>query len=232
MRSIVWKLGACALVATATSIYLVHTFRADGTMAKRATKPEFVAAAPKGVGPGRGAARRLLQKQYPYAERDAGLEKEDIEMLAEMLGRNAWESEYVSRLGVDKYRRWKDYQISVNARQQVSEVRGKLEATANPLRDDQATILTAILQTEQRRRSDIIVQETYPTKDQIVALRLEEKILRISEETNMRIVNAASPHITEGQRTVFDSVLSTPIAALRNSLMTRRAGVQKSGAVD
>jgi len=123
------------------------------------------------------------------------------------------EAELSSMLG-NKYPQWQEYQTTLAARQQISQLNTVLTASGAPLSDAQSKQLTAALGAEQKR----INQEqggtaipTGKTREETLDLQLQ----RISDN-NRRLADAASGVLTSAQLDSYRKMLERQENLQRN----------------
>lgn len=187
----------------------------------------------------------VLPRMYPDLAQQLGLSPEELARLHELLARQqldgasnlldanaagtrdpaalqgavealrrASEAKIATLLG-SKYSRWQEYQESLPARQQVTQVRTRLASGGNPLDDTQAAAMIAALSAEQKRMG---LQASPLDAQGSIAARLE---------SNRHLREIAARHLTQPQLQSFNRMLEQEERLIR-AFGTRQAA--QSGA--
>lgn len=121
--------------------------------------------------------------------------------------RQKGDAEIAAFLG-DKYPQWKEYEGSLQARQQVNQLQTTLAASGNKLSDAQTRPLIAALSAEQKR----IAQDAASNSATQSATPEERRQLaqQRTTENNRRLVDAAAPYMTAQQLEAYKASLNRP----------------------
>lgn len=97
------------------------------------------------------------------------------------------------------------------AKARISDLRRELANTAHPLRDDQAPLLYSIMSIESGRERDERRARAYLTSDLDPKTQLDFRLLagKLRQESNARVLTAASPYLGAEQRAVLEAQLSS-----------------------
>jgi hypothetical protein len=131
------------------------------------------------------------------------------------------EAELAAMLG-NKYPQFQEYQSTLAARQQMSQLNAVLTASGAPLDDAQSKQLTAALSAEQKRISQEQASNPMPagkTRQETLDLQLQ----RISDN-NRRLADAASAYLTSAQLDSYRKMLERQENLQRNVI--RAMGAQ------
>lgn len=152
-----------------------------------------------------------LYQTFPRLQEEAGLTQEDIEIVAELYSKGAWESEYEARLGAAQNERLNNYWNSFYAKARISDLRRDLANTDHPLREDQVPPLYSIVSTESGRERDERRARAHLTRDLDPRTQLDLRILggKLRQESNARVLTAASAFLGAEQRAVLADQLSS-----------------------
>lgn len=152
-----------------------------------------------------------LYQTFPDLQEEAGLTREDIEIVAELHSKGAWESEYEARLGAAQNERLNNYWNSFYAKARISDLRRGLANTDHPLREDQVPPLYSIISTESGRERDERRARAYLTSDLDRRTQLDLLLLagRLRQESNARVLTAASSYLGAEQLAVLEAQLSS-----------------------
>lgn len=170
-------------------------------------------------------ARLQMPQAYPGVARELGLTPEEAEEFFDMLAKQQFERMALTTasqdgdaeaglkinkarkdgeaamarfLGPDREQAWNDYQQSLGARRQISQLGTLLSAAGRPLTDSQARQLTALVAAEQRRLKDEIGFRVKP-QDPGAQTQYNEAVLKASEESNIRIIEFAKTYLSAQQ---------------------------------
>jgi hypothetical protein len=127
------------------------------------------------------------------------------------------QTEIAQLLGDAKLQEWKDYQSSLGARAQVRQFRASLESSGVPLRDDQVQPLVDAMMAEQKNSSrtnftpfNVVRRGAGGGNGQDasdLATQYEESAQRMAQ-SNQRIRDTVSPHLSPRQMQAFDQMLN------------------------
>ncbi|MDQ2653783.1 MAG: hypothetical protein M3Z20_12170 [Chloroflexota bacterium] len=154
---------------------------------------------------------KQFHQTFPDLQEETGFSAEEIEVLAELHAKRAWESEYEARLGAVKNQRLNDYWNSFYAKARIADLRRALQDTRHPLREDQVPLLYSIISTESERERYERRASAYLTSDQDRRTQLDLQLLagKLRQESNARVLTSASPYLEQEQRAVLAAQLSS-----------------------
>lgn len=130
--------------------------------------------------------------------------------------RQKGDAEIAAFLG-DKYPQWKEYEGSLQARQQVNQLQTTLAASGNKLSDAQTRPLIAALSAEQKR----IAEDAASNSGAAQAATPEERrqlAQQRTAENNQRLVDAAAPYMTAQQLETYKASLARPNRGMMGGL--------------
>lgn len=96
-------------------------------------------------------SKNLLDSMAGAMASNDGHPPDEAAMRAVYEGRQEQENNVRSLLGSDRYQKWREYQQTLPARQQVNQLRGALSSSGQSLNDEQVSSLVVSLSTEQKR---------------------------------------------------------------------------------
>lgn len=147
----------------------------------------------------------MLAMQDPSAARD---------MQRKMVEAERAQEAKVSTLLGSKYPKWVEYQSTIDARQEVDQLRRTLSASETPLSEDQSRQLVAAFAAEKRRTR----KEDRDWTNSAAALNspdfMQEGLQREAESQN-RLVDAASPILNPAQRDRYKRQVEQEAAMMR-----------------
>lgn len=167
--------------------------------------------------PGAQVARRSLVASYPGVETEAGLSADDIEVLANLLGRAAGVSEYVTELGGAKYIEWRVYQESVDINKALTMLDSELAKSGDRFRDDQITSLRLLMSAERRRQAEQLVSTSFSTSDSRSLIEFERQKLRGELESNERVAEVAKTYLSKPQLDALQRFLNQRTQIIRDA---------------
>lgn len=131
-----------------------------------------------------------------------------------------------SRLGREKYGKYREYQQALPARRQVADVQAALAATMSPLTEDQRTSLVASLASEQKRANEEALFRSRADPTPRARQEQLQEGLKATEEAYRRVLESAQYYLNPQQ-----------LAVLRGSMeqrtrMTRAASLGPGGQPD
>jgi hypothetical protein len=167
----------------------------------------------------RALLRMTLPQQYPDLGEELGLRPDELEKLFDLLAdrnaaatpeaRAAGDAAIAALLGT-RMADWQQYQRSLPARRQVTQLRGQLAASGSSLPQSQVRPLIAALAAAQAdHRSQMAGKPLPATMDR--QQRMQAEIQR-EKEGNRRMVEAAGPFLDKPQREAYQRMLDQQMA--------------------
>jgi hypothetical protein len=187
--------------------------------------------------------RAALPQRYPYLAEDLNLTAEQTSKLHDQLaehqlqllgtGPDPEKREQLSRsneaaiaslLGATTYNQWKDYQETLDVRQQVGQLDNVLQSTAQPLSKVQRRQMTAAMATYQKQLdleaqppSELAASASAADKTAFVEARLQG-----AEEQNEKLRGVAASYLTPEQLEAFVKMQNQASAVTRAMLRTQQ----------
>lgn len=131
-------------------------------------------------------------------------------------------AELEALLGQDRFRRWQEYQSTLNERREVARL-GTMIPSSMPkmpeLSPAQASSLVATLIAERANAGARAVIESGPKR---VPLEQQQRDLEALEATNARILQAARAYLSEQQLSGLQYVLNNQVKSARNRVQALR----------
>lgn len=127
------------------------------------------------------------------------------------------EAELADVLGAQKAQAWKDYQMSLGARQQVRELRNLLADSSEPLRPDQVEPLVTALAQEDARFSEE-VRAGFSQRQRPDRLSLMKQSIEAQLRYYERRRDAAAPYLSSVQIAHFDEMIERQTAMAKVQL--------------
>jgi len=131
-------------------------------------------------------------------------------------------------LGADKYKEWRDYQNSREARAQMRELRGRLAGGSSPLQDAQLDQLVSMIASEQQRYQEELRQVQQSVDDaggpgsedrlEYLARRIE-----LLEQSQQRTLDGVGAYMDATQLQEFRSMLNAELQREKAQLRMYRA---------
>jgi hypothetical protein len=172
------------------------------------------------------ARQQVDQMAVTFTTDDSEAVRQETMRAANELARNQ-QNELESQLGPARYQQFKDYQQTLGARQQVSQLRTTLSTAGYPLSDDQAAPLLATLTAEQKRRTEELRARASPTLgDPRGQLDFQEQNLKTQEQSNQRVLDAAQSYLTADQLAALKGSLTQQLSLQRAFLKAQRAQLE------
>jgi hypothetical protein len=137
-----------------------------------------------------------------------------------------FDEERKALLGEEKYREWKEYRESIDARNEVYDLRAQLAFTAQPLREDQIEPLVAALNKEfQAIKADIDEDPSNPFSTNTAVTSPEESAKYLDRLTaaNERLHDAAALILSDEQLQYHDRIRALDLARDRATIDLNRA---------
>jgi hypothetical protein len=120
------------------------------------------------------------------------------------------DQELETLLGPDKFALWKQYQATLDTRNQVQELRARLASTNDPLRDDQVESLVAAIHAEQQNFEEEISGLSYGFQPASVAAMSKSYIERATASQE-RIHDTAATVLSAPQLNHLDRMLQSAL---------------------
>lgn len=144
--------------------------------------------------------------------------------------RRVQDAEIATLLGDSKYREFKEYQDTMGARQRVTQLRSQLAAQGQLLTEEQVKPMVTAMAAEQKLLNQQMAgRERPPQGDASGQIAYREEALRITEESNRRLLRAAASHLDAKQVEALETLLEQDMAMSRTNLRLQRARMAAQG---
>jgi hypothetical protein len=185
----------------------------------------------------RALERMSLPQQYPDLGEELGLRPDELEKLFDLLAdrthavmpqaRAASDAAIAALLGT-RMADWQQYEQSLPARRQVTQLRGQLAASGGSLEQSQVRPLIAALNAAQAEHQSRMSGNPLPrTLDR--QQRLEADLQR-EKEGNRRMVEAAAPFLDKRQQDAYQRMLDQQMALVESMMPVVNAAAAKAPA--
>lgn len=131
-------------------------------------------------------------------------------------------------LGTAKFAQWQQYQQTLPARAQATaQLTSVLAAAGQPVSSTQLQPVAAAMALEQRRQSEELQSmfRDAGTMDAQGRAKLQAEVLSRQEQSNRRVLDAASAHLSSGQLAALRSSLEQQVAQARESIRLQQQRV-------
>jgi hypothetical protein len=136
----------------------------------------------------------------------------------------------LERLLGARYPAWQEYQVTVEGRRSVNSLRASMSTSGTPLTDDQFNRLTATIVAEtKRRKAETDALGTVPNGDQRARLDMEEKTLKILEDSYARTQASSQRYLAPEQWAQMQNSQEQYLMTRKNALRAMRMQLE-SGA--
>lgn len=144
--------------------------------------------------------------------------------------RRAQDAEIATLLGDAAFVQFKEYQDTLGARQRVTQLRAQLAAQGQLLTEEQFKPLITAVAAEQKLQGQQMADREPSTRGNAAAqLAYREQSLKATEESNRRLVRAASPYLDSTQLEALAALLEQDLAMLRANLRVQQARMEAQG---
>jgi hypothetical protein len=144
--------------------------------------------------------------------------------------RRAQEAEIATLLGDAKFREFKEYQDTMGARQRVTQLRSQLAMQGQLLAEEQVKPMITAMAAEQKLVSQQMAERERPQRgDATAQIAYREAALKITEESNRRLLRAASSHLDAKQLESLEALLEQDATMSRTNLRLQRARMDAQG---
>jgi hypothetical protein len=174
---------------------------------------------PDSDGEHRRLNRFFLDRYYPDLQKETDFDPDDVDKLVSL--KNSDEADLEQGLGAAKYRRWKEYEGRVQSGEVVSKL-GMALPGDDQLTEGEADLLRRTIFDERRRRDEELRIRTYvPSSDLRSRLEFESVNLEIKEESDRRLLAAASVFLSERQFAALPEAVTDPNQAKTRAELQR-----------
>jgi len=138
------------------------------------------------------------------------------------------DAELTALLGNDGMQQWHDYQNTLGPRMQVRQLRYTLDASGDPLREDQVQSLISAFAAENQRRAAeytttvpaLSLQRSSSPAERLAAY---DQTLQQAEQTQRRLHDAVAPYLSNEQLAAFDAAQNRQLELQRANMQMIRA---------
>jgi hypothetical protein len=129
-----------------------------------------------------------------------------------------------------RYSAWQEYQVTVEGRRRINDLRATMSTSGTPLTDAQVRPLLATVVAEtKRRKAETDALGTAPNGDLRARLEMEEKNLKILEDSYTRVQASAQGYLAPEQMAVMKNAQAQQLMSRRSTLRAMRMQLE-SGA--
>jgi hypothetical protein len=211
-------------------------------------------ATPEGRDAMRSMMRGMMEQQYPDIERELGITEQEKNKLFDLLSdveqddfdvsadfaqdpaarresqRKMAESQRnqeakVSALLGARYPKWEEYQSTVEARQQVDQLRLALSVTSTPLTETQSKQLVTAFAAE-HKRNDKETRDWSTSSAAINSPDMMQETMKREVNAQTRLVDVAAPVLDAAQLARYKRQVDQQIAMMRATMDMMKAGDQ------